>query len=70
MSTNGSSVHPDAAGGSVALAGDGTPRLLAAGQLKAFRCAAVPVRQSEDGGLLVEPNAPFGAGDEVLHAHF
>jgi arginine N-succinyltransferase len=53
-----------------ALSGDGTARLLASGQLKTFRCAAVPVRQTETGGLLVEPNAPFEAGDEVLHAHF
>jgi hypothetical protein len=60
-------VHARVAG---ALTGDGTPRLVAGGQLKAFRCAAVPVRQGEDGGLLVSGDAPFGVGDEVLHAHF
>jgi arginine N-succinyltransferase len=60
-------VHARVAG---TLAGDGTPRLVAGGQLKDFRCAAVPARQAEDGGLLLEQMAPFGAGDEVLHAHF
>jgi arginine N-succinyltransferase len=52
------------------LAGDGAPRLVASGQLKGFRCAAVPAAQGSDGGLLVGPGAPFGVGDEVLHAHF
>jgi arginine N-succinyltransferase len=60
-------VHARVAG---SLAGDGTPRLVAGGTLKGFRCAAVPVRQTEDGGLLVADEAPFAAGDEVLHAHF
>jgi arginine N-succinyltransferase len=60
-------VHARVAG---ALSGDGTARLMAAGRLKDFRCAAVPARQTEDGGLLVAGEAPFRAGDEVLHAHF
>lgn len=60
-------VHARVAG---LLAHEGTPRLVAGGQLKGFRCAAVPTAQAADGGLLLGAEAPFGAGDEVLHAHF
>jgi arginine N-succinyltransferase len=52
------------------LAGEGSARLVAAGTLNAFRCAAVPLALDGDGGVLLPRHAPFGAGDEVLHAHF
>ncbi|TPE60573.1 arginine N-succinyltransferase [Sandaracinobacter neustonicus] len=51
------------------VAADGETRLVAGGQLKDFRCAAIPARES-DAGLLLGKDAPFSAGDEVLHAGF
>jgi arginine N-succinyltransferase len=53
-----------------ALSGEGTPRLVASGELTAFRCAAVPLAQEDDGGVRLPQDAPFAPGDEVLHAHF
>jgi arginine N-succinyltransferase len=48
----------------------GTVRLVAGGRLKDFRCAALPLRTSDDGELLADAEGPFTAGDEVLHVHF
>jgi arginine N-succinyltransferase len=53
-----------------ALTGEGGTRLVSGGTLNAFRCAAVPLAQADDGTVLLPATAPFLPGDEVLHAHF
>lgn len=52
----------------LALGGDGDVRLMAAGQLMAFRAAALPMRQV-DSGLIVGPG-PFAPGEEIAHVYF
>jgi arginine N-succinyltransferase len=48
---------------------DGGVRLVAGGQLQDFRCAAVPLAQTDD-GLNLHLRAPFETGEEILHAGF
>jgi arginine N-succinyltransferase len=49
--------------------GNGEVRLVAGGQLRDFRAAALPLTQGPD-GLKLGDGGPFKSGDEVLHAPF
>ncbi len=52
-----------------AVSGKGEVRLIAAGQLRDFRAAALPLAQVA-GGVQLGGEGPFQPGDEVLHAPF